>query len=735
MSGLEKYGRIGLLILCLILLGSPQSIRALDYVEASQGLSEVQWEGGRTEIEMADLNLDGKLDLITIGDHGSPYINTQEHGVAVYFGDGMGRWSLYMNGDFGYGGITVGDVNNDGLPDIGYGMHHNYSTSDFGDQLLEVALGDGTGRNWTPWDDNLATQGEDYGMFATDFGDVDNDGDLDIAATSFGYGNPLEIYLNDGDGTWTHSAAVSSGNCGMHIVFGDINRDGNLDLATSYQNGAVFFGNGDGTFYNADYNLPGGGTYGRNGISLGDVDGDGGMDVAYILSGGIQVWSYNESSSNWTNYCGTLPASGSWGMTQLCDMNSDGFCDVAAAGAGNVSVWTGNGAGAWTQAASYVIQNDPTGPFEAFRTGGDVDHNGKPDIVHITDEGGSFNSYNHLRFYREISIPTFLSLLPAYPRGGEVFKGGSTRFTNWISAVPGGAVSHVTIELSSNGPTGPWVPLAQALPDNGRLQFTVPTGINSNNCRFRYTLSTTSDTVITITPGSFTIMGSAPNLVISVEPLAPPIIIPANGGSFGFMLGLTNNQGIPLSCDVWTDVRLPSGNLYGPVINASITAPLGAVSRQRTQQVPASAPAGNFYYRGFAGSYPNVIWSSDSLLFTKSSVSAGNGATTSWWSDFSGFDDIAEVTPLQHLEFKLVKASPNPFNPTTTISYELPTARLVNLTVYDVNGRKVAELVKGMRDAGSHTVTFDGSGLASGVYIYHLTAGTNIASGKMVLMK
>ena len=85
-----------------------------------------------------------------------------------------------MEGDLGYGGIAVGDANNDGYLDVGYGMHHNYSSTDLGDQLIEVALGNGTGQGWMPWDDGLATAGEDWGMFGTDFGDIDNDGDLDF---------------------------------------------------------------------------------------------------------------------------------------------------------------------------------------------------------------------------------------------------------------------------------------------------------------------------------------------------------------------------------------------------------------------------------------------------------------------------------------------------------------------------------------------------------------------------
>ncbi len=86
-------------------------------------------------------------------------------------------------------------------------------------------------------------------------------------------------------------------------------------------------------------------------------------------------------------------------------------------------------------------------------------------------------------------------------------------------------------------------------------------------------------------------------------------------------------------------------------------------------------------------------------------------------------------------EFVLNGAYPNPFNPSTTLSYMLDSSSLVKLTVYDITGREVVALVDGFRDAGVHEVTFDASGLASGVYIYRLTANGNTATAKMVLMK
>ena len=162
-------------------------------------------------MRFADINQNGHLDIVTIGDHGSPNVNANEHGVTVFFGNGTGsNWSLFQNGSFGYGGCAVGDINNDGKQDIAYSMHHNYSTSDLGDQLIEAALGDGTGMNWTPWDDGLATNGESYGMFGTDLGDVDNDGWLDIGSNSFGAGQGIHIYRNNHNGTWNQSSRISS---------------------------------------------------------------------------------------------------------------------------------------------------------------------------------------------------------------------------------------------------------------------------------------------------------------------------------------------------------------------------------------------------------------------------------------------------------------------------------------------------------------------------------------------
>ncbi len=228
----------------------------------------------------------------------------------------------------------------------------------------------------------------------------------------------------------------------------------------------------------------------------------------------------------------------------------------------------------------------------------------------------------------------------------------------------------------------------------------------------------------------------AAQLHITLTPVSPPIVIPATGGSFNFNATVANQGASPATFDTWIMTQLPNLTWYGPALGpVSLTLPGGgSITRLRTQTVPATAPPGLYTYRGYVGQYSTVKFDSSSFTFTKQA--AGNGPAVGEWSNYGEDFGAESMSPAAAPnEFSLHGAYPNPFNPTTTISFELPQASLVKLAAYDVSGQLVSELINGWREAGNQQVNFAAGNLPTGVYICHLQAGEISASQKLVLMK
>jgi hypothetical protein len=108
------------------------------------------------------------------------------------------------------------------------------------------------------------------------------------------------------------------------------------------------------------------------------------------------------------------------------------------------------------------------------------------------------------------------------------------------------------------------------------------------------------------------------------------------------------------------------------------------------------------------------------------------GDTTSLWPQVTSVDE-PQPLPTTYL---VASSYPNPFNPSATISFMLPNSGQVKVSVYDILGREVAVLANGNFPAGENQVQFNAIGNnSSAVYFYRVTAGTNTATGKMVLLK
>ena len=225
------------------------------------------------------------------------------------------------------------------------------------------------------------------------------------------------------------------------------------------------------------------------------------------------------------------------------------------------------------------------------------------------------------------------------------------------------------------------------------------------------------------------------DLIAELTPFGAPVQIPASGGSFEFNASLINSTSHSVTADVWIVAKLPSGQETGPLLSASITLPPGGqIDRDRTQFVPASAPAGEYEYILRWGQFPDEPWAESSFEFSKLT----DGDLTRWEGEwrcegepFTG-EAIISIHPS---EFILHPSCPNPFNPFTNLTFNLPEASEVSLIIYDIQGREVARLMDGFLPPGIHQRTFDGSNLPSGIYFARLQAGDFSQVKKMVLMK
>lgn len=113
----------------------------------------------------------------------------------------------------------------------------------------------------------------------------------------------------------------------------------------------------------------------------------------------------------------------------------------------------------------------------------------------------------------------------------------------------------------------------------------------------------------------------------------------------------------------------------------------------------------------------------------------------SYWGEAELSDEVVTTSAVNNpgpsavSDFALLQNYPNPFNPQTLIQYSLPAKSFVKLGIYDVNGRQVALPVQAEQAAGFHQVTFDASGLPSGLYFCRLSAGDQLVVRKMTLTR
>lgn len=697
-------------------------------------------------IAVGDFNHDDHLDLAVTDD--------QWNFVQILRGDGNGNFTDLNNytGLSSPKSICTGFFNGD--------SHLDLAVANRTGSTVSILLGQGNGNFQNPV--SYDTWSSPWGMTC---GDFNEDGFTDIV-TSHRNGNQLTILLGTGTGSFGSPDNISIGSP-QSIVAADFNHDDHLDLAVGCGYGGnniiLWFGAGDGTFPINDSYASGG--VWITSIISGDYNSDGLPDLAMT----------NRDSEDFSVLLSVSPPAQVTGVSA-----TEGLCDSVVITWDDVSDETGYKI--YRDAVEVGIAGADVTTYTDTPSPGAYDYtvsayNGAGEGMQSDpDEGTRLDCtfpYAELDM-GDLSACDYPTLMnnPAHGLSGVAWLGenitGETA-PNTLD-IDGGDDGVIFIGL-------PWMPCSAE-----EVTVTVTVTGGPNYARYasldgQLFLNGWKDGNL---DGDFCDVlcdGTAPEWIIQDQPIVPgehsfsfldpgdPALgQPRYDGIFRFRLtstavgsegfGLMDAESCPsMSCGTFAvdsvgeveDYIVPDAQLDVELSSFDAVATDNSITIQWT----TASEINNDRFE--------VLRDNDLAYMTPSQGNTAAGHTYEWVDtdvrtgtiysytliavDINGDREVlatASSSPGANgtvTDYALHQNYPNPFNPTTSITFDLVESGNVNLRVYDLMGREVALLVDGLRDAGHHTVTFDATGLPSGLYLLQMETSNFLAQRKMVLLK
>ncbi|MCL5029575.1 MAG: T9SS type A sorting domain-containing protein [Bacteroidetes bacterium] len=440
---------------------------------------------------------------------------------------------------------------------------------------------------------------------------------------------------------------------------------------------------------------------GINVSSLGVIKENTFVALAYSTNGGTDFLVGYTNADSAKGRMGFYPYNGGWHQHWM-----SGFDDVEMTGA--VSIF------ATSDSLIYVANNDPSRNVLVFKLGSDS--------VYSTDYRISTGSDSIYTVTVDGNGITYVSTYPGEGKQGQVLVFNSiTKDDNWSGLHSPTAMTRITIPdtgiirgiaANSNGSvvyvsnySTKKIYCYTGSPATG---YTLYSGFNFT---LTDTLTSVGGTFLSPGPWGLSFMNTKNILFVAC---ANNFMLGA-GYEYGRIYALNPNTGEILNnldCAKWNydqtgGYNQRSGGTVGNV--SGYTSPYNVAYDEKF----------NLYDQSYFG------WTVDKWLFSGTLPTIPLTITS-----------VEKTNNLVPDKFNLSQNYPNPFNPTTTIEFSVNKSSNISLSVYDINGRLISNLINSAYfNSGNYTVTFDASKLASGTYIYILTNGVEKLSKKMSLIK
>jgi hypothetical protein len=643
------------------------------YVNDGAGVftEEIRFGANKTSsLAWGDADNDGDLDLA---------VGNWDQQNYLYINDGAGGFS--EEAQFGAGKtvtIAWGDYDNDGDPDLAIG---NYNEQN------ELYVNDGVGG---------FTAEPHFGTGATDavaWGDYDNDGDLDLAVGNYDQQNYL--YVNDGAGGFAEEARFGSSTT-FSITWGDYDNDGDLDLAVG--NGSqnhLYVNDGAGGF-TEEVQF---GTKTSITTACGDYDNDGDLDLA-VGNWGQQNYLY-VNDENGSDYLSVHPIG-------RFHSEGAGYSDRDGIG-GKVAVYEKGFLGDEARLLGYreieanggYCGQDSINAEFGLPVGNTVEvritwpGSGGSNVIQDLIVGkGQFITVHESAFYLESPADgEDVGRLPLTMTWGPAFSGGTKPYASTVGSY--------TVQIAADAGFTDIVYTTTI--DGVELTLDESSGLVDGETYYWRVLANYVNT-----PGKYK-QYSAGTWSFGLSTV---------GIGLGYFEGESVHDGVELSWAVTgtEETELAGFNLYRSIASEGI----GVKAVTSRDRLNAELIKGESPYE-----YLDTTVEKD--------------VTYNYWLEAVDLGGVAETfgpvgctwSGALPTTYALYQSRPNPARGNATVAFDLPETSPVTLTVYDVSGRKITTVVDETLSVGEHEAEV--SGLAPGVYVYRLAAGTFTAAKKMVV--